>query len=61
MTNVADERQVKLEVELAHLQKDMCKFETICDHCIVRKIVYAVVGLIGLGFIGAIMTLVLRR
>lgn len=60
----------KLESDIEHLEGDLDKIslamvkltdklEGHCDKCITRKLVYAVVGLIGLSFVGAVIALVI--
>lgn len=46
-----------IKKEIDKIEKDL---EGLCERCLVRKVVYAVVGLVGVGVVGAIMALILR-
>lgn len=63
---------IKLQVDFEHMEKDLdkanqtvdalkAKLEGYCEKCLVRKIVYGVVSVIGLAVITALITLVVRR
>jgi hypothetical protein len=59
-----EERQLaRMEVEISYLKKglDEHSHPEACEKCLVRKVVFAVIGVMGLGIVGAILALVLRR
>lgn len=71
MTTEEDVNVARLEVALKHLEKNVdaltratekqsTKMEGYCEKCLVKKVVYGVVSLIGIATITALITLVIR-
>jgi hypothetical protein len=56
-----NETVIKILATAEHFKEDLKDAEGVCDKCIVKKIVFAVVGLMGLGVIGAVLALVIKK
>ena len=50
----------KMEVEIEYLKKGLDAAGRVCENCLVRKIVYGIVSLMGLAVMGALFALVVR-
>lgn len=50
----------RVDAEIEHLKGRQDRQEEICERCLVRKVVFGVVGVVGLGVLAAIIALVVR-
>ena len=50
----------RMEVEIEYLKKGLESAGKVCQDCLVRKIVYGIVSLMGLAVMGALFALVVR-